>query len=99
MTNMQTTPSSKISSEPDIPTLPVAPENSDLKAMTHDDLERERRRLVEECGKDFDKLTEVQLQRLAYIASTLRRRASGPPKAVKSGKSSATGKATLDDIL
>ena len=99
MTDLTSSPPNPLAVGEDIPALPVAPANSDLNAMSPEDLERERRRLTEKAAGNYATMSEEDLQRLAYIASTLRRRSSGPPKAARDTKQSSKGKPTLDDVL
>lgn len=81
---------------------PLSPAPEDLKAMTPEQLDAERRRIVGSAGGNYRNLSEGDLMRLAFITGTLRRRASGPPKEPKAPKGPKT-KPTLasieDDLL
>lgn len=67
-----------------------------IAAMTPLDLENRRREIVAAAKGDYDNLSTENLQELAYITSSLRRRNSGPPK---EAKAAAKPKATLDSLL
>lgn len=71
-----------------------------LAELSPDDLEAARRQIVASANGDYKTLSEDDLARLAYITSTLRRRASGPPKAAKDKATGSVKKAkpTLDDL-
>ena len=69
-----------------------------VDSMTPQDLEARRREIVTAAAGVYENLSNEQLQELAYITSSLRRRTAGPPKTAR-----ATGvakvKPTIDDLL
>lgn len=70
-------------------------------AMPQADLESRRRAIVAKAAGSHDNLSLDELHELAAITGVLRRKASGPPKAVKTPKAAKTAKpapATLDDL-
>jgi len=69
-------------------------------AMDPNLLEGKRRALIAKASGNHDNLDIDDLRELAAIVAVLRRRASGPPKAVKvKGASKAKkGPATADDL-
>lgn len=63
------------------------------------DLETMRRAIVAKAAGSHDNLSIDDLHQLAAITGVLRRRASGPPKAVKTpGTRAKPVKAVLDDL-
>lgn len=72
--------------------------------MHPNDLEARRRAIVAKAAGSHDNLDLEDLHELAAITGVLRRKASGPPKAVKEKKAPGTtgtrrsGKATADDL-
>lgn len=80
---------------------PLVPAPDDLKAASPEQLEAERRAIVSSANGNYRDLSEDQLMRLAYISGTLRRRASGPPKAPKAPKGPKVKPtlSTLGDLL
>lgn len=69
-------------------------------AMPPTDLENIRRGLIAKAAGRHDNLSDDDLHVLAAVTGVLRRRASGPPKAVKTPGAGRTkvAKATLDDL-
>ena len=73
----------------------------DLKAyesVAPVDLEARRRALVTKAAGQHDNLSIDELHELAAITGVLRRRASGPPKAVKVPRTKSNGKPALMDL-
>lgn len=64
------------------------------------DLEAQRREIVAKANGNHENLSIEDLHTLAAITGVLRRKASGPPKAVKTPGSKKTkpAQATLDDL-
>jgi hypothetical protein len=62
------------------------------------DLEARRRTIVLKAAGQHDNLTIDELHELAAITGVLRRRASGPPKAVKPKSPRANAKPALADL-
>jgi hypothetical protein len=62
------------------------------------DLEQRRRALVAKAMGQHDNLMIEELHELAAITGILRRRASGPPKAVKAPRATKPPKPTLEDL-
>jgi len=70
-------------------------------AMDPNELESKRRAILTKAAGNHDNLELSDLHELAAITGVLRRRASGPPKAVKEKKAPGAkkpGKATVDDL-
>lgn len=70
-------------------------------AMPQADLEARRREIVAKAAGSHENLAYEDLHELAAITGVLRRKASGPPKAVKAPKATKSAKpaaATLDDL-
>jgi hypothetical protein len=74
---------------------------ADLKDLSPDGLEAKRREIVTSANGNYKDLSDEDLQRLAFITSTLRRKTSGPPKTAKVKTPGTKGKAkvSLDDAL
>lgn len=71
------------------------------EAIPPTDLETMRRNLVMKANGNHENLTIEDLHTLAAITGVLRRKASGPPKAVKTPGAKRAAKAapaTLDDL-
>lgn len=68
--------------------------------MAPTDLENRRRAIVAKAQGSHDNLSLEDLHELAAITGVLRRKASGPPKAVKTPgtKRTKAAPATLDDL-
>lgn len=62
------------------------------------DLESRRRAIVTKAAGQHDNLSIDELHELAAITGVLRRRASGPPKAVKAPRTKSNGKPALMDL-
>lgn len=88
---MMTTPDDTTLAELVDTSPPPSASVDDIKDATPEVLEAERRKIVQAAGGNFRILSEDQLMRLAYITSTLRRRASGPPKKAKAKSASTKG--------
>lgn len=72
---------------------------SAYSAMPPSDLENMRRAIVAKANGSHDNLSIDDLHQLAAITGVLRRRASGPPKAVKAkGERAKPAKADLGDL-
>jgi hypothetical protein len=67
-----------------------------LAAMTPVELEERRRQIVASANGKYEALPTEQLQEMAFIVATLRRRNSGPPK---STNKPARKPATIDNLL
>lgn len=67
-------------------------------AMDPNLLESKRRTLVTKSQGNHENLDIDDLRELAAITAVLRRRSSGPPKAVKTRASTKKGPATADDL-
>lgn len=75
----------------------------DISALTNvpaTDLEARRRAIVAKAAGNHENLSIDDLHELAAITGVLRRKASGPPKAVKTPKEKKQkpAPATLDDL-
>jgi hypothetical protein len=68
-----------------------------LAALSPVELENRRREIVTSAAGQYEKLSTDDLNELAFITSTLRRRNSGPPKAKAPGSTKA--KPTIDNLL
>ncbi len=68
--------------------------------MPANDLEMKRRAIVQKAAGSHDNLSLDDLHELAAITGVLRRKASGPPKAVKEKATSKAkaAKPTIDDL-
>jgi hypothetical protein len=62
------------------------------------DLEQRRRVIVAKAAGQHDNLSIDELHELAAITGVLRRRASGPPKAVRAPRAPRNAKATVTDL-
>lgn len=73
---------------------------AEYTAMDPNLLEAKRRALVTKAAGSHDNLEIDDLRELAAITAVLRRRSSGPPKAVKTpgAKKVKKGPATADDL-
>ena len=81
---------------------PVTAEDAllaDLRDATPDVLEAKRREIIGSANGDYKTLTDEQLQRLAFITGTLRRKTSGPPKVAKPKTPGTKGKVSLESAL
>ena len=68
-------------------------------ALPPNDLEQRRRAIVAKAQGQHDNLSIEELHELAAITGVLRRRASGPPKTVKSKRAANTNtKPTIEDL-
>lgn len=74
---------------------------SSYSAMDPNVLETKRRAILTKANGNHDNLDLMDLHELAAITGVLRRRSSGPPKAVKEKKAPGVkkpGKASADDL-
>ena len=62
------------------------------------DLEQRRRAIVAKANGQHDNLSIEELHELAAITGVLRRRASGPPKAIKKGGKARAEKPAIEDL-
>lgn len=77
----------------------LSPAPLGLEGMTPEQLDAERRRIVQSANGNYRDLSEEDLMKLAYITGTLRRRSSGPPKTPKAASTRGPKvKPTLDSI-
>lgn len=79
-------------------TTSLNPIEQELDGLSPSDLEARRRSIIQKAAGDYNNLDDDDLARLAYVTSTLRKRASGPPKTPKVAGAKKP-KATLDDLL
>jgi hypothetical protein len=73
---------------------------ADYEKIPPNDLEQKRRAIVLKANGNHENLSIEDLHELAAITGVLRRKASGPPKAVKTpgAKRTKAAPATLDDL-
>lgn len=74
----------------------VQPVLAKLEGMSPQQLELRRREIVASANGDYEQLTDLALQELCLITSTLRRRNAGPPKEPKAAAKPKSLDALLD---
>lgn len=70
-----------------------------VDALSDQEIELRRREIIEGAKGDYENLSDELLHELSYIAQSLRKRSSGPPKEAKVAGAAKTKKMGVSDLF